>query len=86
MREGCSRLLRATDDSFIGEGVMFKRNGMALDGADEATLRVRQDDEFCRILRAAIKQGRETCPIGVSTEPGTKKPMVIKHKPSDSYY
>jgi len=65
---------------------MLKRKGMALDGADEATLRVRQDEEFCRILRAAIKQGRESYPIGVSTEPGTKKPMVIKHKPSDSYY
>ena len=34
---------------------MFKRNGMALDGTDEATLRVRQDEEFCRILRAAIQ-------------------------------
>ena len=65
---------------------MLKRKGMALDGADEATLRVRQDEEFCRILRAAIKQGREFCPIGVSTEPGTKKPTVMKHKPPDSYY
>jgi hypothetical protein len=25
-------------------------------------------------------------PIGVSTEPGTKKPMVMIHKPPDSYY
>ena len=65
---------------------MTKRFVTAFAGADEATLRVRQDEEFCRILRAAIKQGRETCPIGVSTEPGTKKPMVMKHKPADSYY
>ena len=32
--------------------VSLTRNGMAVDGADEATLRVRQDEEFCRILRA----------------------------------
>ena len=69
-----------------GVGVMLKRNGMALDGADEAALWVRQDEEFCRILRAAIEQGRETCPIGVSTELGTKKPTVMAHKPPDSYY
>jgi hypothetical protein len=69
-----------------GEVVMLKRNGMALDGADEAILRVRQDEEFCRILRSAIEQGHEFCSIGVNTEPGTKKPMVMKHKPPDSYY
>jgi hypothetical protein len=33
--KGNRRLLRANDDSFIGEGVMLKWNGMALDGADE---------------------------------------------------
>ena len=50
-------------------------------------LRVReQDEEFCRILRAAIEQGHEFCPIGVSTELGTKKSMVMKHKCPDSYY
>ena len=77
----------ANGDSFIGEGVMLKWNGLALDGTDEAILRVReQDEEFCRILRAAIEQGHEFCPIGVSTELGTKKPMVMKHKSSDSYY
>jgi hypothetical protein len=51
---------------------MLKRNGMALDGADEATLRVQQDEEFCRILRAAIEQGHESCPIGMSTEPAQR--------------
>ena len=64
----------------------MKWNGMALDGADEAALWVRQDEEFCRILRAAVEKGREFCPIGVSTEPGTKKPTVMAHKPADSYY
>ena len=35
---------------------MLKWNGLALDGTDEAILRVReQDEEFCRILRAAIE-------------------------------
>src|SRR4051794_281569 len=34
-----------------------------------------QDDEFCRMLRAAIEQGAETYPIGVSREPGTKSPV-----------
>ena len=72
----------ANGDWFIGEGVMLKWNGLALDG-----IRVReQDEEFCRILRAAIEQGHEFCPIGVSTELGTKKPMVMKHKSPDSYY
>jgi hypothetical protein len=82
-----SKLLRANDDLFIGEGVMLKWDGMARDGADEAILRVREQDEaFCRILRAAIEHGRESCPIGVSTEPGTKKPTVMRHKRPDSYY
>jgi len=60
---------------------MLKWNGLALDGTDEAILRVReQDEEFCRILRAAIEQGQEFCPIGLSTEPGTKKPMARRRR------
>jgi hypothetical protein len=56
---------------------MLRWNGTALDESDEATLCARdQDDEFCRILLAAIEQGTESCPIGVSTEPGTKKPIL----------
>jgi hypothetical protein len=65
---------------------MLKWTGTGLNEANEATLRVQQDEKFCRILRAAIEKGHEFCPIGVSTEPGTKKPMVMKHKPPDSYY
>jgi hypothetical protein len=53
---------------------------------DDALLRQQQDAEFCRLLRAAIEQGYESCPIGVSTEPSTKKPMVMAHKCLDSYY
>jgi hypothetical protein len=56
---------------------MLRLNGAALDEADESTLCTRkQDDEFCKMLRAAIAKGAESCPIGVSTEPGTKKPIV----------
>jgi hypothetical protein len=56
---------------------MLKWNGAALDETDEAILCTRkQDDEFCKMLRIAIEKGAESCPIGVSTEPGTKKPVV----------
>jgi len=66
---------------------MTKRFVTAFAGADEEILQRReQDAEFCRILRAAVERGHESCPIGVSTEPGTKKPMVMKHMPPDSYY
>ena len=82
-----SRRLRANDDSFIGESVVAKRLATAFAGTDEAILRTReQDQEFCRRLRVAIKRGHESCPIGVSTEPGTNKPMAVRHMPPDSYY
>jgi len=35
-----------------------------------------QDAEFCRRMKAAIERGLETCPIGVSTKPGTTNPVV----------
>ena len=38
--------------------------------------RLNQDAEFCRRMLIAIESGRETCPIGVSTEPGTIKPIM----------
>jgi len=37
-----------------------------------------QDDEFCRRMFAAIHSGSESCPVGVSTEPGTRKPVIIR--------
>jgi hypothetical protein len=40
-----------------------------------------QDEDFCRALRAAIYSGAESCPIGVSTGPGTKKPILNYHRP-----
>jgi plasmid stability protein len=35
-----------------------------------------QDDDFCRALRAALWAEKESCPEGVSTEPGTKNPII----------
>jgi hypothetical protein len=35
-----------------------------------------QDDEFCRRMLIAIESGLETCPVGISTEPGTTKPVM----------
>jgi hypothetical protein len=37
----------------------------------------RQDDDFCRALRAALFAGKESCP---RTEPGTKKPILHYHR------
>jgi len=41
----------------------------------------RQDEDFCRALRAALYRGWERCPEGVSTEPSTKKPVLNYHPP-----
>ena len=38
-----------------------------------------QDEDFCRALRDAIYAGIESCAVGVSTEPGTKKPIWNYH-------
>ena len=61
-------------------GLMIKWSEAVFDRADE-DLMVRinreQDDEFCRKLRAALRAGKETCPVGVSTEPGTKRPILF---------
>jgi hypothetical protein len=40
-----------------------------------------QEDDFCRALRAALWAGKESCPEGVSTEPGTKKPVLRYRRP-----
>ena len=62
-----------------GKGLMIKWNDAVFDSADEdlmGRINREQDDEFCRKLRAALWAGKETCPVGVSTEPGTKKPIL----------
>ncbi len=58
----------------MSEGVMSKRDSVLFDAATE-DLRM-QDDAFCKALRAALWAGKESCAEGVSTEPGTKKPML----------
>ena len=63
----------------MGKGLMIKWNEAVSDRADE-DLMVRinreQDDEFCQKLRAALRAGKETCSVGVRTEPGTKRPIL----------
>jgi hypothetical protein len=63
---------------------MIKWNEAVSDRADgDLMVRINreQDDEFCRKLRTALWAGKETCPIGVSTEPGTKKPTLNYRRP-----
>ncbi len=49
------------------------------EGSVEAMLRSQeQDNEFCRRLLAAIHLGREFCPVGVVTQPSTKKPVYMR--------
>ena len=58
---------------------MIKWNEAVSDRADEdlmVQINREQDDEFCRKLRAALWAGKETCPVGVTTEPGTKRPIL----------
>ncbi len=42
---------------------------------DRADKHRKQDEDFCRAVRAAVHAGQESCPLGVSTEPGTKNPI-----------
>jgi hypothetical protein len=65
---------------------MLNRKVVFDEGGMEAMLRVQeQDNEFCRRLLAAIHIGRESCPVGVVTQPGTKKPIVNYQRP-DNYF
>jgi len=65
---------------------MIKWNEAVSDRADgDLMIRINreQDDEFCRKLRAALWAGKETCPVGVSTEPGRKKPILNYRRRKD---
>ena len=58
---------------------MLKWNELVLDkGNEEAMARLlrEQNDDFCQALRRAVEAGREVCPIGVITEPSTKRPIL----------
>ena len=63
---------------------MTKRNRAFFEeGTLEAVARLRnQDDEFCRRLRIAVEMGMESCPITVSTEPCTKRPISNYTRPN----
>ena len=65
-----------TDVRIVGGGIMSKRNLVIEEGSVEALARLqKQDEEFCRRLRAAIETGRECCPTTVFTEPCTNRPV-----------
>ena len=58
---------------------MLKWSEVVLDRGNEETmadLLRKQDDEFCQTLRRAVEAGSEVCPIGVITEPSTKRPIL----------
>ena len=62
---------------------MSKRSKhVAEEGGLDAMARLRdQDDKFCRMVRAAVEMGRESCPIRVSTAPCTKRPVSNYTRP-----
>src|ERR1700746_1035384 len=77
-RECWTRSLRVTAHRHVssGGGTLSKRNLVIEEGSVEARARLqKQDEEFCRRLRAAIETGRECCPTIVLTEPCTKRPV-----------
>jgi len=58
---------------------MLKWSELVLDKSNEEAmshLLRKQDDEFCQTLRRAVEAGHEVCPIGVITEPSTKRPIL----------
>src|SRR5262249_39656535 len=66
----------------VGGGIMSKRNLVIEEGSVEALARLqKQDEEFCRRLRAAIETGRECCPTTVFTEPCTNRPVSNYMRP-----
>src|SRR5262249_50168218 len=71
-----------TDTRIVGGGIMTKRNLVIEEGSVEALARLqKQDEEFCRRLRAAIETGRECCPTTVFTEPCTNRPVSNYTRP-----
>jgi hypothetical protein len=62
---------------------MLRRSRAGFDEAadDPVALMRKQDANFCRRLLFAISAGRESCPVGVNTQPGTKKPIFNYQRP-----
>src|SRR5258707_7108812 len=66
----------ASPTRIVGGGTMSKRNLIIEEGSVEAMARLqKQDEEFCRRLRAAIETGREGCPTTGFTQPCTNRPV-----------
>jgi hypothetical protein len=57
-------------------GQMMKWKEQEQQEDDQIRQLQRQDAAFTAKLREAIKRGCESCPVGVSREPGTKRPLV----------
>ena len=55
--------------------------GMSDNDDIRSRLTNRMDDAFCARMRAAIKAGLESAPIGVVTTPGTQNPKYVPTKP-----
>jgi hypothetical protein len=67
-----------------GERIMLKWNEGAYYAANEEVRLIKnqqQNDDFCRALRSALYARTESCAEGVSTEPGTKKPILNYQRP-----
>ena len=65
-----------------GEAQMKQTKVVFEESSVEAVARLRQQhDQFCPLLRAAIEEGRESCPTSVSTVPGTQRPILNYTRP-----
>jgi hypothetical protein len=72
----------ASQTRIVGGGTMSKRNLVIEEGSVEAMARLqKQDEEFCRRLRAAIETGRECCPTTIFTEPCKNRPVSNYMRP-----
>ena len=76
--------MRMANAKCVREDVMFRLNAACFSEDDlfYAVARTKaQDDDFCAALRAAIEAGKESCPMGVITEPSTKRPISNYRRP-----
>jgi hypothetical protein len=60
-----------------------KRSPLEAEVAEEirAARHRQQDEDFRRALLGAVYAGTESCPLSVSTEPSTKKPILNYRRP-----
>jgi hypothetical protein len=78
LRAQTTRLLQIT----VVRGDCMQSRTVAEKGKNELSAELRQqDDKFRERLRAAIENGREFCPTGVNTDPGTQRPVVGYTRP-----